>query len=317
MRAGDGGEVRQQVNVPANDVSVLTAAPRPMTPTPTTPTPTPTPTTPTPPTPTATTSPGTGNLKLNVLSDGAQVYVDGAQLADGTWKEPIPLRADVAHEIRVTKPQREEVKLAVTLHAGETVARDVELLPAYGRVTVTSDPPGADVSVNGKSCGVTPLSVGDLDPGHPTRVTLRLHGYTTATKYVSFSHGLMQTLEFKLLAAGVAVVPTPTAMAREEEPKEPKEPKEVKVASASKGVTGPSPTENGFLVANTQPWAKVFIDGKDTGKTTPIAPRSKIALKPGKHVVTFVANGKKFNFDVTIKPAEDTRLIKQLADTAQ
>jgi hypothetical protein len=99
---------------------------------------------------------------------------------------------------------------------------------------------------------------------------------------------------------------------RDEEPKE-----AVKVASAGKGITGPSPTENGFLVANTQPWAKVFIDGKDTGKTTPIAPRSKIALKPGKHLVTFVANGKKFNFDVTIKPAEDTRLIKQLADTAQ
>ena len=60
--------------------------------------------------------------------------------------------------------------------------------------------------------------------------------------------------------------------------------------------------ESGYLVANTQPWAKVIIDGKDTGKTTPIAPRSKIALKPGKHVVTFVANGKKFNFDVVIKP---------------
>ena len=62
---------------------------------------------------------------------------------------------------------------------------------------------------------------------------------------------------------------------------------------------------------------RCIIDGKDTGKTTPIAPRSKIALKPGKHVVTFVANGKKFNFDVVIKPGEDTRLIKQLADSAQ
>jgi hypothetical protein len=87
----------------------------------------------------------------------------------------------------------------------------------------------------------------------------------------------------------------------------------VKVAS-SKGLPAAS-GESGYLVANTQPWAKVIIDGKDTGKTTPIAPRSKIALKPGKHVVTFVANGKKFNFDVVIKPSEDTRLIKQLADS--
>jgi hypothetical protein len=72
--------------------------------------------------------------------------------------------------------------------------------------------------------------------------------------------------------------------------------------------------EPGFLVANTQPWAKVLIDGKDTGKTTPIAPRSKIPLKPGKHVVTFVANGKKYNFDIVVKSGEDFRLIRQLSE---
>ena len=98
------------------------------------------------------------------------------------------------------------------------------------------------------------------------------------------------------------------------------EPADDDPASVEGGVVGqasvPAPSgEPGYLVANTQPWAKVIIDGKDTGKTTPIAPRSKIALKPGKHVVTFVANGKKFNFDVIIKPAEDTRLIKQLTDS--
>ena len=73
-------------------------------------------------------------------------------------------------------------------------------------------------------------------------------------------------------------------------------------------------TETGYLVANTQPWAKVIIDGKDTGKTTPIAPRSKIALRPGKHNVTFVAGGKKYSYDIAVKPGEDLYLIKQLSD---
>src|SRR5439155_18321445 len=99
VRSDDGGEVRQQVQLTANDVSVLTAAPH----------------APAPP------SPGTGHLKLNVATEGAQVWVDGAQLADGAWNDPIPLRADVAHEVRVTKPMREEVKLSVTLRAGESV----------------------------------------------------------------------------------------------------------------------------------------------------------------------------------------------------
>ena len=92
-------------------------------------------------------------------------------------------------------------------------------------------------------------------------------------------------------------------------------PHALKEKGAEPKAVQPAANDPGFLVANTQPWAKVIIDGKDTGKTTPIAPRCKIPLKPGKHVVTFVANGKKFNFDVNIKSNEDTRLIKQLTDS--
>jgi hypothetical protein len=294
VRTVDGAEFKQQVALAANDVSVLTAAPK----------------------ASLAAGPGTGHLKLNITTEGAQVWVDGAQLAEGAWKDPIPLRADVAHDIRVTKPLREEVKLAVTLRAGEAVMRDVDLLPAYGRVTVASEPPGAEVSVNGKHSGVTPLTVSDIDPGKPARVTLRLKGYASVTKYVVFEKGLEQALDLKL-AAETEAVASNESKSKSRKGGDDGELAAVKVASSSKTVPAAAAQESGFLVANTQPWAKVIIDGKDTGKTTPIAPRSKIALKPGKHVVTFVANGKKFNFDVVIKPAEDTRLIKQLADTPQ
>jgi hypothetical protein len=177
--------------------------------------------------------------------------------------------------------------------------RDVELLPAYGKVVVSSRPAGAEVSVNGRHSGVTPVTVADVDPGKPARVTVRLHGYAPTTRYVAFDKGLTQTVDVELVAEAAK-------HGRGEE-----------AAAKPAGNKGGGGSENGYLVANTQPWAKVIIDGHDTGKTTPIAPRSKIALKPGKHVVTFVANGKRFNFDVTIKPSEDTRLIKQLAGSAQ
>ncbi|MCU1279516.1 MAG: serine/threonine protein kinase, partial [bacterium] len=295
VKTGDGAEFKQQVALIANDVSVLTAAPHAV----------------------AAAGPGTGHLKLNIATGGSQVYVDGAQLAEGAWKDPIPLRADVAHEIRVTKPLREEVKLQVTLRAGEAVMRDVELVPAYGKIVVASEPPGAEVSVNGKRSGVTPLTIADIDPGKPARVTVRLKGFQSVTKYVGFEKGLEQALDLKLVEeSAVASSKSSKSGSKQEEDLVP-----VKVASSGKSLpattASASSSESGYLVANTQPWAKVIIDGKDTGKTTPIAPRSKIALKPGKHVVTFVANGKKFNFDVVIKAAEDTRLIKQLADTPQ
>lgn len=110
-----------------------------------------------------------------------------------------------------------------------------------------------------------------------------------------------------------AAVPKPLLTMDDEEPAD--KPHPLKEKGGELKTLQPAASDQGYLVANTQPWAKVIIDGKDTGKTTPIAPRSKIPLKPGKHVVTFVANGKKFNFDVNIKSNEDTRLIKQLTDS--
>jgi hypothetical protein len=326
VHAGEA-RFRQAVTLAAGDVSVITASLQEAPP-----------------------SVGTGTLtlKLPAEADDAQVYVDGALLAGAKGK--IPLRADVAHEIRVTKPATKEVHLAVTLKAGEDAAREIVLEPSVGKINVVTDPAGAEVNVNGKRAGVTPATVGDVDTAKPARLTVRHKGYAPITKYVNFDKGLEQTFEIKMIASaddgfgGAApepaepiksqkTTPVVAAAAAKDKPKPmlltdpddltPGTPHPIKEKSEGpkplvddKAAKDKAASDPGFLVANTQPWAKVLIDGKDTGKTTPIAPRSKIPLKPGKHVVTFVANGKKFNFDVLIKPAEDTRLIKQLTDSA-
>jgi hypothetical protein len=67
-----------------------------------------------------------------------------------------------------------------------------------------------------------------------------------------------------------------------------------------------------MFTAYTKPWARVFIDGKDTGKMTPIAPRSAIPLSPGTHKVLFVVDDQKFPFTITIKPGEKKNLVKVL-----
>jgi hypothetical protein len=318
-----GAEWRQVVSLVAGDVNVVTAELRagasataasaalPSTATATA-------------TPSPAAGPGTGQLTLRVPPDVAQVYVDGAQLADGAWKQPIALRADVAHEIRVTQPSHAEGRVNVTLKAGEQVTREVTM-SALGRIHVITEPGGAEIAVNGKRVGTSPVVADDLETGKLVRVTVRHRGYAPIIKYVNFDKGLEQNFEFKMVAskedgynASESAEPA-TATAR---------PRPL-VADKAQAAPGPTPmgddaaglktigkpsSDPGYLVANTQPWAKVFIDGHDTGKTTPIAPRSKIALKPGKHTVTFVVNGKKFNYDVNIKPNEDTRLIKQLTE---
>ena len=59
------------------------------------------------------------------------------------------------------------------------------------------------------------------------------------------------------------------------------------------------------------------IDGKDTGKMTPIASRARLALAPGKHKLTFVvtSSGEIFHFTITIKAGETLKIVKQLPVT--
>lgn len=106
VRTPDGATFEEQLRLASNDVNVLTAVPRPKT-----------------------MLPGTGKLLIELDTPGAQVYVDGAELADDAWRSPIPLRAETPHEVRIEKPLHEPAELKVWLRAGETVTRTVTLSP--------------------------------------------------------------------------------------------------------------------------------------------------------------------------------------------
>lgn len=73
----------------------------------------------------------------------------------------------------------------------------------------------------------------------------------------------------------------------------------------------------GYLIANTHPWAKIFIDNKDSGKTTPIGPRDRIPLKAGKHIATFVTNDKRLSIEVIIHPGEVAKIVRNLDDAKE
>jgi hypothetical protein len=83
-------------------------------------------------------------------------------------------------------------------------------------------------------------------------------------------------------------------------------------APAAADALQPETEEPGSFTAYTQPFARVFIDGKDTGKMTPIAPRSAISVTPGTHVVTFVVGDQKYDFRITVAAGERTNLVKTL-----
>lgn len=125
---------------------------------------------------------------LEVRSDptNASVYVDGSYLGR------TPLVATVAagqHQLVVKKAGYQPYEVSVRLNPGERVQVYARLLPAVqqGRLSVRSEPEGAQVYLNGTYRGKTPLTL-DLKPGvYDLRLTLP--GYAEYREQVRVNAG--------------------------------------------------------------------------------------------------------------------------------
>ena len=68
----------------------------------------------------------------------------------------------------------------------------------------------------------------------------------------------------------------------------------------------------GLLMLMSKPWARVFIDGRDTGRNTPIPPSNPLSVSPGRHKLTLVSKGKKYHYKVVIRSGKYLKLVKIL-----
>ncbi len=149
------------------------------------------------------------------------------------------------------------------------------------QLRVRSTPKGATVLLNGRKVGQTPWS-GQVQPDQMIKVYLRLRGYQPASETLRPQAGKTSTVKLRLAKKTIRPVK-------------------------------PAKKEYGYLLANTRPWSKVFVDGKYTGRETPIPPDKRLKLTTGKHKVTFeIPGGKRFDFDVVIEANKTLKLIKRL-----
>ena len=286
-----------------------------------------------------------GRLSLKIDPPGATVFLDGKKvsLAAGA----LAMVADKEHALRVVKQGYKAVEMKVSVRGGQVTGRDVKLQPEVSpdkaSIKFSSTPPGAKVTVDGKERGVTPLTVTDLSPG-THKVMISSEGHRPRQETVEVKPGkvldlalTLQKVPVKVAARAApaavrpaAVRPAPRFPARKvrraprqparkvavarprpvrKPPRKPPRPRPV----AKKKPPKPPKGDVGFLVANTVPWgAKVLVDGRDTGQVTPVMPRKKIPLKPGRHKITFVLAGKKHTYSISVQPGKIARLIKKL-----
>lgn len=73
----------------------------------------------------------------------------------------------------------------------------------------------------------------------------------------------------------------------------------------------PAPADRGYLELRSTPSADIWIDGVDSGLTTPITGKS-LPLAPGRHKVSFVVADQRWTYAVVIKAGETVVLVKDL-----
>ena len=239
-----------------------------------------------------------GYLALRVVPADARIFVDDKEIAHTRSDQPLELTSGVPHRLRVSRSGYVDQRFDLSLSAGQWSTREVNLKrQPGGRLEVRSRPSGASVQIDGQARGQTPLSIEHLASG-TYRLTVRKEGFLVSSLSVRIPDEGSKRVRVRLRKENSRAVTR------------------ARVARGASDVRSDDAKDRGtvagYLVANTTPWAKVLVDGADTGRTTPIAPRSRIALRPGRHVVTFVVGEQRYNFTVRIQSGATTRLIKNL-----
>lgn len=248
---------------------------------------------------------GNGVIRLRV-PPGVFISVNGILVKESDILKGYLVPAGQVQNVSVKKAGKQPVNFQVTLSPGQEYDRAIELQEGRGKLILNTRPAGADVLVNGRAYGKTPTTIEDLDPTKTAKVVLKKRGHGTVTKLVSFGDSFEQSLDIDLGGGGGG--------SKDDDKGSSSSSSSSSSASAAPAQPAPaaSSDKEGYLIANSQPYARVFVDGKDTGKTTPIAPRDRIPLKSGKHSVTFVTSSKRLSFDVVIRAGEETKLVRNL-----
>lgn len=274
-----------------------------------------------------------GTIVVKSKPEDATVFLDGKRISGSTPIELHNISADDAHSLRVAKEGYESGNRTVTVKQDERIEVDVALKPVLGEIRVTSEPPGAEVYLDGEHItGTTPTRISALSLGRRYTLRLKKEGFLEWEGEVRLrdagpleipevvlkeAYGNLKLLVFPWAdvyykGRKVGTTPLTTISLREGEHRLVlKNPplniereitvriKADKVATKSVNMTAGLV---GKLKIKARPWARVYVDGKDKGMT----PLPTLELPAGEHIVQLENEklGKKRSARVLIRPNE-------------
>jgi len=162
--------------------------------------------------------PQNGSIAITSIPSGAEVYIDGQQtgIAPAIFPEILPGN----HQVTLSSKGYDDWSHIVSVGSGRMSAINAELVATKevtGSLAVITDPPGAEIFVDGDFKGVSPVTIPGLSAGtHMVLLTLKEYANTTtnisitAGKTQKYTTGLQKVYKPSaidlLLAAGAIVM---------------------------------------------------------------------------------------------------------------
>jgi serine/threonine protein kinase/cytoskeletal protein RodZ len=210
-----------------------------------------------------------GQLSVNSTPAGAQIQIDGQN--NSTWVTPVNLAAlnPGQHTLTISKPGYASETRNIDVGSGSKSFISVQLAQLTATVSVTSDPAGVAVWMDGKDTGrVTPAQISVDKPGNHSFV-FKKQGYLDETTTANVQIGQVFRLSPSL---------RPLANADN-----------VKIGGKFKKLFGGSDTAGmGAVSVKTQPkGAQVAINNRILDKNSPV----ELYLDPGNYILDITMSG--------------------------
>jgi tRNA A-37 threonylcarbamoyl transferase component Bud32 len=198
-------------------------------------------------------------VRVESTPPGAAILLDGAPLGRAAPTTISVAAADLArpHELELRQPGYRPWKTsAISLKPGDRSFYRAELVSLSTRLLVRTDPAGAEVALDGRTVGRTPLAnVTVAADGHAHKLRLRRHGFNDLTVDATLTDGQEVVVDEKLTPA----------------------------------------TRFGTIDLHVDPWALVYLDGRQIGEapvrglSLPVGKHRLKLVNPVQHRQTTVA----------------------------
>jgi hypothetical protein len=129
----------------------------------------------------------TAHFALHATPDNAVIHLNGQRIGIGSFQDAIAAGRD--HRLQLAVPGYADTEITVRLVAGQPMDTRIALRPLLGDLRIETTPPGADVAVDGRRVGKSPVVARSLAVAQSHTVSAALAGYGTTEGQFTVQQG--------------------------------------------------------------------------------------------------------------------------------